>query len=108
MQKCKIYKKNFNFNRYLKVLIEFKYLYCNLGLTLEKGDVDGKLFYYKYLTPYWFSLYFKGDLIDDLVIGSPYASTKGDQSGFIGVLLSKEKCNFKWINTYLKLIFSYI
>ena len=34
----------------MKVLNEFKYLYCNLGLTLEKGDVDGKLLNYKYLT----------------------------------------------------------
>lgn len=64
--------KGQDFNTPSIVITCKNYLYCNLGLTLEKGDVDG-------------------DLIDDLVIGSPYASTKGDQSGFIGVLLSKEK-----------------
>ena len=38
---------------------------------MSKGDVDG-------------------DNVDDLIIGSPYASTCGAQCGIVGVLFSKK------------------
>lgn len=41
---------------------------------MSKGDVDG-------------------DQIDDLLIGSPYASTCGAQCGIVGVLFSRKKRN---------------
>jgi hypothetical protein len=50
----------------------FKYVYCNNGWLLSKGDVNG-------------------DNIDDLILGSPYASTCADQCGFVSVLLSKRQ-----------------
>lgn len=52
-------------------------MYCNAGWTLSTGDVNQ-------------------DNHDDLLIGSPYASTCGDQCGFVSVLVSFKKCYKKY------------
>ena len=54
------------------IIICENYKYCNLGWSLTTGDVNG-------------------DQLEDLIIGSPYASTCGAQCGFVGVLFSKSK-----------------
>lgn len=65
-----LYFSNDLFNKIYNTILKFKY--CNAGWTLSTGDVNQ-------------------DNHDDLLIGSPYAATCGDQCGFVSVLLSDKK-----------------
>ena len=49
-----------------------KFRYCNLGWSMTKGDLDM-------------------DGAEDLIIGSPFAATCGDQCGLVAVLLASER-----------------